>query len=208
MIARASLLAFLVGCSANRLDTHGVDATTHTVSDAGPGILDGARDASRDPHEPERVDASVACVPNGPFAEAQRVGTSVRFRVDDSVDPHSTTGGDLRAKSGASVRVSDLRCESGSTVVVLEWTADDGSSIPAQLPYEWRVSGGRIVEFTGESTFGESEIAQAKTPVCHVTKDKGPYGATVRRICIDKKGLFSLREENLSGPRRISLTRQ
>ena len=206
---RVWILVGLAACSARKREPHAADPTLGAFGDAAPdAVVDAGQAVTRDTGPVEDAGAEPACAPNEPFAEALRAGAVLSFSVDDNVDPHSTNGGDLRSKSTASLRVSDLRCEAGVIRAALEWTADDGSSIPAQLPLEWRVIGGTIREFTGESTFKLVELSQAKKPLCHLSRDKGPYGPTLRRVCIDKKGLFSLREENLSGPRVITLTRK
>ncbi len=210
---RVWILVGLAACSARKREPHAADPTLGSLGDASSDAhvdanVDVGQIVTRDTRPVEDAGAEPACAPNEPFAEALRVGAVLSFWVDDSVDPHSTNGGDVRSKSAASLRVSELRCEAGMTEAVLEWVADDGSSIPAQLPSQWRVTGGTLTEFTGESTFKLSELLHAKKPLCHLSRDKGPYGPTLRRVCIDKKGLFSLREENLSGPRVITLTRK
>lgn len=209
MGVRVWILLGLAACSARKRDPYAADPTLGLLRDASSdAYVDAGQIVTRDTRPVEDAGAELACAPNEPFAEALHVGAVLAFSVDDNVDPHSTNGAEVRSKSVASLRVSDLRCEAGVTQAALEWTADDGSSIPAQLPLQWRLTGGTIAEFTGESTFTLSELVRAKKPLCHLSQDKGPYGPTLRRVCIDRKGLFSLREENLSGPRVITLTRK
>ena len=153
------------------------------------------------------VDAGRPCAPSGPFAAALREGALLDYDVDDDVDPHGTEPGRVRTRSRITFRVTQVDCEGDAVVASGEWEGEGAESLPAQLPRQWRVAHGRVVE-SDAAEFAESELARAKAPLCRTATDRGPYGKTIRRVCIDGRGLTSLREENLSGPRVLVITRR
>ncbi|MBS2018393.1 MAG: hypothetical protein JST00_36345 [Deltaproteobacteria bacterium] len=152
-------------------------------------------------------DAGPPCIPVGPFAAALREGASLDYDVDDDVDPHGTEPGRVRTRSTITFRVTGVDCEGGAVVASGEWSGEGAASLPAGLPRQWRVASGRIHE-SEETHFAESDLSRAKGPLCRTSTDRGPYGKTLRRVCIDGRGLTSLREENLHGPRVVVVTRR
>lgn len=152
-------------------------------------------------------DAGRPCVAVGPFAAALREGAVLDYDVDDDVDPHGTEPGRVRTRSKITFRVTGLDCEGSVVVASGEWSGEGAESLPARLPRQWRVASAKIIE-SDEAQFEESELSRAKGPLCRTSTDRGPYGKTLRRVCIDGRGLTSLREENLHGPRVLVLTRR
>lgn len=149
------------------------------------------------------------CEPvKGPLAEALRVGATASYVFVDTVDSHSVDGDGERSKGSVTYRVTTMACDGDVAVVSGAWTVDGEASLPSDLPDEWRLAHGRLVENAGALAFSEDELARARTPVCRVTTGRGPYGTSTRRLCVDRRGLVSLREENLHGPRTFVLTRR
>jgi hypothetical protein len=61
---------------------------------------------------------------------------------------------------------------------------------------DWETAGHETVSVTLRHSYTVTQDDVKKRPVCREARSKGPYGAQVRRICIDMRGLVSLREEN------------
>lgn len=203
----------LVACTPHRSTPTAAEAASHGSSRVPP-----ARAAAPPSAAPSSADADAAaaatnadagrpCAPSGPFAAALREGALLDYDVDDDVDPHGTEPGRVRTRSKITFRVTRVDCEGDAVVASGEWEGEGAESLPTQLPQQWRVAHGRVIE-SDAAEFAESELARAKAPLCRTATDRGPYGKTIRRVCIDGRGLTSLREENLHGPRVLVITRR
>lgn len=165
-------------------------------------------DASRS--DATNVDAAPprCAPPAGPFEPFFRVGSTQRYRLTDTVDTHSTDGARERTTLEATFRVTAVECDDGALVASGSWAVEGDTALATRLPDEWRLAGGVLTEAAGGASFSEATMAKPKGAPCHVTTDRGPYGKTLRRVCIDQSGLVSVREENLHGPRVFEVKRR
>ncbi len=181
-----------------------VDASA-AVRDAGAASepLDASRSVATS------VDAASRCAPPaGPLEGFLRVGSTHRYRLTDTVDTHSTDGARERTTLEATFRVTAVDCDDGAWVANGSWAVEGDTALATRLPDEWRLAGGVLTETAGGASFSEAKMAKPKGAPCHVTSDRGPYGKTLRRVCIDQSGLVSVREENLHGPRVFEVKRR
>ncbi len=172
-------------------------------------------DAGVDASDAAPVDAapkpSASVEPPVPFAAFTREKATLRYRMVDLVDSHSVHGGREKTSSTATSVVSSLTTEAGVYRAQLEWTFSSDEAVPAVLPDLWVVTSGelRVGEEPGPFLFRAHELSgKDARPVCREERDSGPYGKTLRRLCFDARGLVSLREENLAGPRVFELVRE
>lgn len=175
-----------------------------TVADAGVDAADAAPvDAAPKP--------SASVEPPAAFAAITREKATLRYRMVDVVDTHSVHGGRDRTSSTATSVVTELTFEAGVYRARLEWTFSSNEAVPAVLPDLWVIASGelRVGEDPGPFVFRPQELSgKDARPVCREERDSGPYGKTLRRLCFDARGLVSLREENLAGPRVFELVRE
>jgi hypothetical protein len=174
------------------------------VADAAPDASDAAP-ADASPKPTASVDPPAA------FAAFTREKSVLRYRMVDLVDSHSVHGGREKTSSTATSIVSSLTADAGVYRAQLEWTFSSDEAVPAVLPDLWVVTSGelRVGEEPGAFVFRAQELAgKDARPVCREERDSGPYGKTLRRLCFDARGLVSLREENLAGPRVFELVRE
>ena len=179
---------------ASSLADGGADASDAALLDAAP-----------------KPSASASVEPPPAFAAFTREKSTLRYRMVDLVDSHSVHGGRERTSSTATSIVSSLTLEAGVYRAQLEWTFSSDEAVPAVLPDLWVVTSGelRVGEEPGPFVFRAPELAgKDARPVCREERDSGPYGKTLRRLCFDARGLVSLREENLAGPRVFELVRE
>jgi len=145
------------------------------------------------------------------FAAFLREKATLRYRLVDTVNPHSVRGGNEETTDRATYVVSELTVENGVFRAAIEWTFSSGDAVPSVLPDVFLASAGelRVGEDPGPFVYRAAELTSKDTrPTCREERDTGPYGKTLRRLCFDAKGLVSLREENLHGPRVFELARQ
>lgn len=180
------------------------------IADASP-----VTDAGMDATDAALLDAApkpIASVePPAAFAAFTREKATLRYRMVDLVDSHSVHGGREKTSSTATSVVSSLTSEAGVYRAQLEWTFSSDEAVPSVLPDLWVVTSGelRVGEEAGAFVFRAQELSgKDARPVCREERDSGPYGKTLRRLCFDARGLVSLREENLAGPRVFELVRE
>lgn len=176
-------------------------------------VVDAALDASDAAPVDAAPTSSPSVEPPAAFAAFTREKATLRYRMVDLVDTHSVHGGRDKTSSTATSVVTELTSEAGVYRARLEWTFSSSEAVPAVLPDLWVVTSGelRVGEDPGPFVFRAQELSgKDARPVCREERDPGPgpYGKTLRRLCFDARGLVSLREENLAGPRVFELVRE
>lgn len=134
----------------------------------------------------------------------------VAYRITDSVDTHDPDAkGRHETKARATAQVSDVRFEKGTWVSEVDWETAGDETVSVTLPRSYTVTQDDLREglVPGVFVFRAAELVK-KRPVCREERSQGPYGAQLRRICIDMRGLVSLREENREGPRVVQVVRE
>ncbi|MBK6693258.1 MAG: hypothetical protein IPG50_13785 [Myxococcales bacterium] len=215
-LAGAGLMVALSHCSTRQANLRATADGAPLVDASAPVRNPGAAseplspplDASRS--DATNVDAAPprCAPPAGPFEAFFRVGSTQRYRIIDTVDAHSTDGARERTTLEATFRVTAVDCDDGAWVANGSWAVEGDTAIATRLPDEWRLTGGVLTETAGGASFADAKMAKPKGAPCHVTSDRGPYGKTLRRVCIDRAGLVSVREENMHGPRVLEVTRR
>lgn len=172
----------------------------------GDASADAGADASR---AAPSSDVPAPALPSA-FAAFGPDAPKVAYRITDAVDTHDPDAkGRAESKTRATAHVSGLVYEKGEWVSTVDWEIADDETVPATLPHRFTVTQDELREGLepGVFVFRASELVK-KRPVCREERGKGPYGAQRRRICIDLRGLVSLREENCQGPRVLQLVRE
>ena len=126
----------------------------------------------------------------------------------DEVDTHDPDAkGPAVTKGRATVRLG-TKSIAGGWEASATWTMPDGVSWYSP-PDTWTLRGG-VLAIAGDEawTFRVEELQKAKRPICREDTGQGMYGASSRRLCVDARGVVSLREVNRNGPRVLELTRE
>lgn len=171
-------------------------------------------DASADAAGDASTVAPSGDVPTPPlpsaFAAFGPGAPKVAYRITDSVDTHDPYAkGRHETKARATAQVSNVRFEKGTWVSDVDWEIADGETVSADLPRNYTITQDQLREGNEPElfVFRASELLK-KRPVCREERSMGPYGAQLKRICIDMRGLVSLRFENRAGPRVVQVVRE
>lgn len=172
-----------------------------------PAVSIGEPIASAAPAVSSSPSASAPSAPLALPAWFER-GASLTFRVRDSVDTHDPEArGPARTSAVVTMTVTEIS-SSGA-----EWSATAAWKLPDELswlslPDRWVLRDG-VLAIDGDEgwRFDASKLARSRRPACHDEEGEGMYGPTHRRLCVDGRGLVSLREVNRAGPRVLEVVR-
>lgn len=180
-------------------------ASSHDAS-SGDASADAALDAST---VGPSSDVPIPPLPSA-FAAFGPGAPKVAYRITDSVDTHDPYAkGRHETKARATAEVIRVLFDKGEWAVSVDWEIANGETVSASLPSDFTITQDQLREGNDPElfVFRASELLK-KRPVCREERSMGPYGAQLKRICIDMRGLVSLRFENLAGPRVVLVVRE